>query len=431
MHHCQRKLDDHQERWIVVTPTFLGNPPSPVHFPFTDATYGIVNIATDNLGSQTSNANLNCTVQTPDLAGNGGPDGLVKINGGASYTTTTIVTLDLSKIQSGNPTQMQISNDALTWSAKMATTPLTSWTLTAGDGQKWVYARFYDSSGKYGPAAWTSITMDTGPPGPPTTLKLLSSTTSGANKTVTLGWTAPVPLPSDIGGYRLYSRLITSSGAYGLVCTTASTSCTTTYKKTDSYQFYVVAYDLAGNVMSDVGRRGDAQFGDARSDVDDHGEHALHNKSRAVVDHGHRRFLARQRGDRGAKRFGAGQRRFHQRAPARKAPNMSTATVRAGSRSSRTAALEASSPSGVTKHGPLDGGLPPSAILTPASFSQLRQLAAAIFIGDPGRLRLRLRRYRNGRRARRPPACHSRRSPAPVLRPSNPPATRTAIFAEG
>lgn len=220
-----------------------------VKFPFNDATYGVVNTVTDNGGSQTSNANLNCTVQTPDLAGNGGPDGTLAINGDATYTPSTIVTLDLSKIKSGTPTQEQVSNDGLTWGAKQAYNASTSWTLTAGDGVKWVYVRFYDSTGKYGPAAYASITLDTGPPGAPTSLTLSSSSTNGNNKTVTLGWTAPTGV-TDLGSYRLYSRLITSTGAYGLVCTTASTSCSTTYKKTDSYQFYVVAYDLAGNVSA-------------------------------------------------------------------------------------------------------------------------------------------------------------------------------------
>jgi prepilin-type N-terminal cleavage/methylation domain-containing protein len=213
-------------------------------FPITDATYSIVNTVTDNGGSVSSNASLNCTLQTPDLAGNGGPSEDMSMNAGATYTTNQIVTLTFTKAH--NPAYFQISNDALTWAPKQAFTSTTSWTLTSGDGQKWVYARFYDSTGKYGPAVWKSITLDTGPPPAPTNLKVVSTTTSGPNKTLVLGWTAVTGV-SDLGGYRLYSRIITSTGSFNLICTTASTSCNATTKKTDSYEYYVIAYDIAGN----------------------------------------------------------------------------------------------------------------------------------------------------------------------------------------
>src|SRR3990172_3977040 len=52
-----------------------------------------------------------------------------------------------------------------------------------------------------------------------------------------------------------------------------------------------------------------------------------------------------------------------------KRPSMSTATVRAGSSLRRTAALEASSPSGVTKQIAPAPGEPPSWVLTPAAVS--------------------------------------------------------------
>jgi prepilin-type N-terminal cleavage/methylation domain-containing protein len=213
-------------------------------FPVTNATYSIVNTATDNGGGVTTNSSLNCTLQTPDLAGNGGPSEDMTINGGAQYTTNQIVTLTFTKAH--NPISFQVSNDALTWTTPQAFSTSSSWTLTSGDDVKWVYARFYDSNGNYGPATWTSITLDTGPPPAPTGLKVVSTTTSGSNKTLVLGWTA-VSGVSDLGGYRLYSRIITSTGSFSLICTTASTSCSATTKKTDSYEYYVIAYDLAGN----------------------------------------------------------------------------------------------------------------------------------------------------------------------------------------
>ena len=75
----------------------------------------------------------------------------------------------------------------------------------------------------------------------------MSSTIQGSNATVVLAWTAPVGV-TDLGGYRMYKRLITSTGAWTLVCDTSSTTCSDTHKKTDTYEYYVVAYDLATNV---------------------------------------------------------------------------------------------------------------------------------------------------------------------------------------
>ena len=57
-------------------------------------------------------------------------------------------------------------------------------------------------------------------------------------------------VPTDLGGYRMYKRLITSSGAWTLVCDTSATTCSDTHKKTDTYEYYVVAYDLATNVSA-------------------------------------------------------------------------------------------------------------------------------------------------------------------------------------
>src|SRR6266516_340617 len=74
-----------------------------------------------------------------------------------------------------------------------------------------------------------------------------SSSTQGSNKTLTFTWSAPSGV-TDLGGYRVWGRLITSTGAFSLVCDTSSTTCSHTHKKTDTYEYYVQAYDLATNV---------------------------------------------------------------------------------------------------------------------------------------------------------------------------------------
>jgi type II secretory pathway pseudopilin PulG len=219
-------------------------------FPAFNTTYSVVNTVIDNGGGSSTNSALNCTVVTDvdPVAGNGGPNaGTIKIANDATYTNTTIVTLNITKGSGATPAKMRFSNDGSTWGALVAYGTTASWTLTTGDGTKTVYARFYDSTGTLYSAQMTdTIILDTTAPGAPTTLRIASTTTSGQNKTLTLAWTAPTGV-TDLGGYRLYQRIITSTGAFSLVCDTASTSCSTTHKKTDSYEYYVIAYDLAGN----------------------------------------------------------------------------------------------------------------------------------------------------------------------------------------
>jgi type II secretory pathway pseudopilin PulG len=212
------------------------------------STYSIVNTVVDNGGGTATNSSLSCTVTTTDpFGGNGGPNaGNIAIANGATYTTTTTVVLNITKGSGGTPAQMQFSNDGTTWSAKVAFGTTASWSLLSGDGTKTVYARFYDSGGLYSAVMTDTIILDSTAPGAPTVLHISSSSISGQNKTLTLAWTAPTGV-TDLGGYRLWRRIITSTGAFSLVCATSSTSCNDTHKKTDSYEYYVQSYDLAGN----------------------------------------------------------------------------------------------------------------------------------------------------------------------------------------
>jgi type II secretory pathway pseudopilin PulG len=215
------------------------------------ATYTVINTVVDNGGSTANNSASNCHVTTTNPGtGNGGPNGTIVVNANATYVNTTSVTLTLAKSGGGpNPATMKFSNDGSTWLGPYAYATSYPWTLTTGDGTKTVYARFYDSSGLYGNVVNDTIILDTTAPGAPTAFHKISATISGQNTTVTLGWTAPVGV-TDLGGYRMYKRLITSTGAWTLVCDTSATTCADTHKKTDTYEYYVVAYDLATNVSA-------------------------------------------------------------------------------------------------------------------------------------------------------------------------------------
>jgi hypothetical protein len=213
------------------------------------STYSVVNSVVDNGGGTATNSSLNCTVTTPNpLAGNGGPEnGTMKIAGDATYTNATLVTLSVGKSGGSSPYSMSFSNDGATWSSAQLYNTSTSWTLLPGDGTKTVWARFFDSSGLRGTAVIDTIILDTTAPGAPTAFHVASTSTQGANKTVTLGWTAPAGV-FDLGGYRVFRRLITSTGSFSLLCDSSATTCSDTHKKTDTYEYYVQAYDLAANV---------------------------------------------------------------------------------------------------------------------------------------------------------------------------------------
>ena len=96
------------------------------------------------------------------------PAGTITINGGASYTNTLGVTLGLTCSDSGSGcSQVEVSNfssfsPSTVWSA--ATTTTVSWTLTAGDGLKSVYAKYTDVDANPALSVIGLITLDVTPP---------------------------------------------------------------------------------------------------------------------------------------------------------------------------------------------------------------------------------------------------------------------------
>ena len=82
--------------------------------------------------------------------------------------------------------------------------------------------------------------------------------------------------------------------------------------------------------------------------------------------------------------------------------------------------------------GPLDGGLPPSAVFTPASIQPIGQLTTAIFIGNPGRSAgFSCRETARVGWLERPLLVISIQKNIPDLQPSNFTATRTAMLHRG
>ena len=115
--------------------------------------------ARDTSGNTATTTAINIVVD------NVAPTGTVAINSNAAATNNTTVTLTLSASDTqGAVTQMRFSNDGTTYSAAEAYATSKSWTLSAGDGTKTVYAQFQDAAGNWSTAATDTIVLDTTAP---------------------------------------------------------------------------------------------------------------------------------------------------------------------------------------------------------------------------------------------------------------------------
>lgn len=149
----------------------------------------------------TKSATITVTVMRADTTP---PTGSVTINSGAAYTNATTVTLTLSASDPDTGvTQMQFSNDNVTYSTPESYATSKSWTLEAGDGLKTVYAQFQNGQGLWSSAASDTVTLDTILPAAPminpvtTPTSQTSQTLTGtkeANTGVWLGGSAVVAL---------------------------------------------------------------------------------------------------------------------------------------------------------------------------------------------------------------------------------------------
>src|SRR3989338_987816 len=103
------------------------------------------------------------------------PTGSLNINSGASYTTSTSVTLTLSATDDAvgvtgyyaSETSTIPSASATGWTSITSTTSYSasvSFALSSGDGTKTVYVWFKDAAGNVSSSASDSITLDTTPP---------------------------------------------------------------------------------------------------------------------------------------------------------------------------------------------------------------------------------------------------------------------------
>ena len=92
------------------------------------------------------------------------PSGSITIAEGSAYTNATSVTLTLSAIDAtSGVSQMQFSNDGITWMPWEAIATSKAWTLPPGDGTKTVYVQFKDWAGLVSLYSGTIILDTTSP----------------------------------------------------------------------------------------------------------------------------------------------------------------------------------------------------------------------------------------------------------------------------
>jgi hypothetical protein len=191
--------------------------------------------ARDTSGNTATTTAINIVVD------NVAPVGTVAINSNAAATNNATVTLALSASDTqGAVTQMRFSNDGTTYSAAEAYATSKTWTLSAGDGTKTVYAQFQDAAGNWSTAVTDTIVLDTTAP----TISAVVATVV-TSSSVTITWTTNEPATSQVD-----YGLTTSYGSSSPLDTTlvAAHSVTLTGLAANStYDFRVRSNDTLGN----------------------------------------------------------------------------------------------------------------------------------------------------------------------------------------
>lgn len=177
------------------------------------------------------------------------PSGGFSILGGsgaeAGFTAQSNATITMAFSDPCEPVVANFSNDGGPLGADVVydvSDPEFSWSLSSGDGTKTVGGEVRDGLGNSTTLLPVNITLDSTKPTTPGNFSRAVSC-SGGDRTVTLVWTASSD--THLRGYRVYRN--TGSGFAELGTTSALSFVDTHTKTATTMQFYVVAYDKAGN----------------------------------------------------------------------------------------------------------------------------------------------------------------------------------------
>jgi Tfp pilus assembly protein PilV len=186
------------------------------------------------------------------IADTSGPTGSLAILAGsgaqAGFTSSSTVTVSLTASDGCAPITMAFSNDGSTFSAPRAYATSDAWTLASGDGTRTMWVRYTDGVGNTSMASASVIVDGTRPTMPGS----FTASVANAPRRVVLTWTQSTDAQGVLG-YRIY--LASGSGSFqnqstGVSHPCPSSPCTWTHsgvKNKDTYTYYVVAYDAAGN----------------------------------------------------------------------------------------------------------------------------------------------------------------------------------------
>jgi hypothetical protein len=176
------------------------------------------------------------------------PTGSITINSDAAYAKSTAVTLTLTCSDNIGCSQMQFSNDNVTWSTPVTYAVTRSWTLSTGDGAKTVYAKVKDTAGNWSGSYSDGITLDMTAPVNGVLVAAVETT-----QTV-LNWSGFFDASSGISGYKLVYSTASNPGSCStgtLIYSGSGTSYTHTGLTSGATYYYrVCATDNAGNISS-------------------------------------------------------------------------------------------------------------------------------------------------------------------------------------
>jgi hypothetical protein len=194
---------------------------------------------------------------SPAATGNDGPGddtfppaGTISIAGGAAWSKSTSVTISTSAVDYiSGVALVSLSNDGTTWTERpYAATQ--SWTLSAGDGTKTVWAKWRDGAGNWSSAKSDTIGLDTTAP----YYSYAISSTIGKAGTALVNGAMPIRFGSVWyeGGSGLVRFHLSKSIDFGEF-TSISTKLTSSIVKVNvlpghQYYFAMRAVDRAGNV---------------------------------------------------------------------------------------------------------------------------------------------------------------------------------------
>ncbi len=179
------------------------------------------------------------------------PLGMININNGAASTLTRNVNLSLSAADTGSGmSQMRFSNDNLNWSSAENYAVSKAWTLSSGEGNRRVYARFSDNAGNWTATdIYDDILLESPPPPTAPSLKTASPSTNtwSNDNTVTVSWYPGTSQNSGVAGYSLVMDSSPFTEPDSTV-ETVETTFTSAPLADGKHYFHIRTVDNTGNV---------------------------------------------------------------------------------------------------------------------------------------------------------------------------------------